>query len=77
MERLHKVAMCNIFTINVILQIVIFAILLLTIKLLSTMDLAQKIVLSLNTSPHIFNSQENFVILTELSMNAVLVTENV
>lgn len=69
--------MCNIFTINVTLQIVISAILLLTIKLLSTMDLAQKIVHSLNTSPHIFNSQESFVILTELSMNAVLVTENV
>jgi hypothetical protein len=40
------------------------------------MDLAQKTVLSLNTSPLTFNSQVSFAIPTELSMSVVLVTEN-
>ena len=68
--------MCNIFTINAIQQIDISAILLSTTKPLSIMDLAQKTVLSLNTSPLTFNSQVSFAIPTELSMSVVLVTEN-
>jgi len=68
--------MCNIFTINAIQQIAFSAILLSTTKPLSIMDLAQKTVLSLNTSPLTFNSQVSFVIPTELSMSVVLVTEN-
>ena len=76
MVLLLKEEMCNIFTINAIQQIVFSAILLSTTKPLSIMDLAQKTVLSLNTSPLTFNSQVSFAIPTELSMSVVLVTEN-
>ena len=77
MERQLREEMCNIFTINAIQQIVISAIHLSMIKPLSTMDLAQKTALSLNISQPTFNSLVNFATLTELSMNAVLATENV
>lgn len=77
MERQLKEEMFNIFTINVIQQIVIFAILLSMIRHLSIMDLAQKTVLSSNISPPIFNSLVNFATLTELSMNVASATENV
>ncbi len=76
MERPLKEAMCNLFTISAIQVIVSFATHLLMIKPSSTMDLAQKIVLSSNTSPPTYNSLESFAIRTELFMSVVLVTEN-